>query len=83
MLQRHHPDEPVSLDDQRRSEMSSGQQVEDLRRWGVGRYRQQVAGHHVVHLGESVHPGCFHLAECPQWLAVLDDDGQSVGAFGQ
>ena len=83
VLQRHHADEPVSLDDQGRSEMASGQQVEDLRRRGVGRYGQQVAGHHIVHLSESVHPGCFDLADRPQRPAVFDDDGQCVGAFGQ
>ncbi len=40
-------------------------------------------GHHVVHLGESVHPGRLDLAERPQRPAVLDHDRQSMGAFGQ
>ena len=56
--------------------MPSGQQVEDLRRRGVGRHREQVAGHHIVHLRESVDSGCFNLADGAQRSSVLDDDRQ-------
>ena len=83
VLERHHPGQPVAVHHQRGGQVTSGEGIEDLDRIGVGRDGQQVAGHHLVGLGEPVDPGCIGLAHGADRPAVLDDDNQTVGALGE
>ena len=82
MLPGHDPEQLSVLNQERYLKVSMGQLIEDLRRRRLRSGRQQIAGHHLMHLSESVHPCGLSLADRAQRLTILDHDREAMRSLG-
>ena len=78
MLPRHHPEKLSVFHHERHFEVPVSQLVEDLGWRRLRSDRQQVTGHHLVHLGESIDAGSLDLAHRAQRLSVLHHHRETV-----
>jgi hypothetical protein len=82
MLPGHDAQQLPILDQEGCLEVPMGQLVEDLDWRRLWSSHQQIAGHHLMHLSESVDARGLGLADSAQRLTILDHDCKTVRPLG-